>query len=140
MHFSAERGPLQQTFVHPHQRCGYSDSPFARIHYFYTAGSRNGFEGREVVCPHTKKHVDPIKRIFFVKEMYIEDVRQDEKHVPDLLEAIMRPKLFVKEELRHKLFKVIQFGSKIKKIEVSIFWIPGIQSFPAGGQHSLLGQ
>ena len=31
--------------VNPHQRCGYSDSPFARIHYFYTAGSRNGLEG-----------------------------------------------------------------------------------------------
>ena len=28
--------------IHPHQRCGYSDSPFARIHYFHTAGSRKG--------------------------------------------------------------------------------------------------
>ena len=31
--------------IHPHQRCGYSISPFARIHHFYTAGSRNGSEG-----------------------------------------------------------------------------------------------
>ena len=29
----------------PHQRCGYSDSPFARIYFFYTAGSRHGLEG-----------------------------------------------------------------------------------------------
>ena len=28
----------------PHQRCGYSDSTFARI-LFYTAGSRNGLKG-----------------------------------------------------------------------------------------------
>ena len=67
-------------------------------------------------------------------ETCFEDVGQDEKHVPDLLESIMRPKLFVKEELRPILFKMIQFDSKIKKIKVSTFWIPEIQSFPAGGQ------
>ena len=33
-------------------------------------------------------------------EKCFEDVRQDEKHVPDLLEAIMRPTDPVKEELR----------------------------------------
>ena len=32
-------------FFNPHQRCGYSDSPFARKYFFYTAGSRNGLEG-----------------------------------------------------------------------------------------------
>ena len=31
-------------------------------------------------------------------EKCFEDVRQDEKHVPDLLEATIRPKLFVKNE------------------------------------------
>ena len=40
------------------------------------------------------------------------DVRQDEKHVSDLLEAIMRPPGRVKEELRQKLSKIDQFGSK----------------------------
>ena len=39
------------------------------------------------------------KRYFFVIEKYIEDARQDEKHVPDLLESIMRPTDPVKEEL-----------------------------------------
>ena len=37
---------------------------------------------------------------------YNEDLRQDEKHVPDLLEAIMRPAYPVKDELRQKLFKM----------------------------------
>ena len=63
-----------------------------------------------------------------------EDARQNEKHVPDLLEAITQPTDLVKEELRQKLFKITQFGSKIKKMRVSKFWIPQIQNFPAGGQ------
>ena len=73
-------------------------------------------------------------------EKCIEDVRQDEKHVPDLLESIMKPTDPVKEELRPILFKIIQIASKIKKIRVSTFWIPEIRSFPAGGQHNLLVQ
>ena len=67
-------------------------------------------------------------------ERYIEDVEQEEKHVPDLLETIMKPKLFVKEELQPILFITTQIRSKIMKIRVSTFWIPEIQSFPAGGQ------
>ena len=39
-------------------------------------------------------------------EKYIEDVRQEEKDVPDLLESIMRPTDPVKEELRRILFKL----------------------------------
>ena len=74
------------------------------------------------------------KRHFFLIEKYIEDARQDEKHVPDLLESIIQPKDPVKEELRQKLFKIDQFGSKIKKMRVSTFWIPEIQSFRAEGQ------
>ena len=50
-------------------------------------------------------------------EKCLEDARQDEKHVPDLLEAIIQPPDPVKEELRQKLFKIDQFGStKIKKM------------------------
>ena len=58
-------------------------------------------------------------------EKYIEDARQDEKHVPDLLEAIMRPTDLVKDELRQKLFKIDQFESKIKKIRVCTFQMSG---------------
>ena len=39
-----------------------------------------------------------LRKIYvFVIEKYIEDVRQDEKYMPDLLEAIMRPTFFVKK-------------------------------------------
>ena len=58
-------------------------------------------------------------------EKCFEDARQDEKHVPDLLEAIMRPTDPVKEELRQKLSKIDQFGSKIKKIRVCTFQMSG---------------
>ena len=75
-----------------------------------------------------------MKNIFFLIEKCLEDVRQDEKHVPDLLESMMRPPRLVEEELRPVLFKMDQFGSEIQKIDVSTFWIPEIQSFPAGGQ------
>ena len=71
-------------------------------------------------------------------EKYIEDARQDEKHVPDLLEAIMRPTDPVKDELRQKMFKMTQISTKIKKMRVSKFWIPEFRSFRAAGQHSLL--
>ena len=67
-------------------------------------------------------------------EKCFEDARQDEKHVPDVLESIIHPPGPVKEELRRKLFKMTQFGLKIKKMRVSTFWIPEIQNFPAGGQ------
>ena len=82
---------------------------------------------------HTKK-LYLRKGHFFGIEKYIEDLRQDQKHVPGLLESKMRPTFFVKEEFRPILFKITQFGSKAPKMKVSTFWIPEIQSFPAGGQ------
>ena len=63
-------------------------------------------------------------------EKYIEDVRQNEKHVTNLLEAIMRPTDPVKEELRQKLSKINQFGSKIKKMRVSNFGFRNSKIFP----------
>ena len=74
----------------------------------------------------TQKEFVPKKKILFVIEKYVEDVKQDEKHVPDLLEAIMRPACLVKEELRSNLMKMQQFRSKIPKIRVSTFWTPEI--------------
>ena len=58
-------------------------------------------------------------------EKCFEDVRQDEKHVQDLLEAINQPPDRVKEKLRQKLFKIDQFGSKITKIRVCTFQMSG---------------
>ena len=69
---------------------------------------------------------DPKKKLFFVFETSIEDGKQEEKHVPDLLEAITRSAGLVKKELRLILFKMNQFVSKITKIRVSTFWIPKI--------------
>ena len=62
-------------------------------------------------------------------EKYIEDARQDEKHVLDLLESIIQPPGRVKEELRPILFTIIIFDSKISKIKVSTFWISGDPKF-----------
>ena len=59
-----------------------------------------------------------IKKIFFLMEKYNEDARQDEKHVPDLLEAIMRPTDPVKDELRPNSFKIDKFRHQIPKIRV----------------------
>ena len=73
-------------------------------------------------------------------EKSIENAGQDEKHVPDLLESIMKPADPVKAELRQILFKIDKFRPKIPKIRASTFWIPEIRSFPAGGQHNLLAQ
>ena len=82
---------------HPHQRCGYSDSPFARkdtflycrVHKWVGGGWTSGDAD-------TKRKLYLRKRHFFVIEKYVEDVRHDEKHVPDLLESIMRPTCLVK--------------------------------------------
>ena len=65
-----------------------------------------------------KKEAVPKKKHFFVMEKYIEDARQEEKDVPDLLEAIMRPTCLVKEELRQNLCKISQFRPEITKIRV----------------------
>ena len=61
----------------------------------------------------TKRKLYLRKRQVFVIEKYIEDAKQEEKDVPDLLEAILRPTCLVKEELRQNLFKMTQFRPKI---------------------------
>ena len=48
----------------------------------------------------TKRKLYIRKIHFFVMEKYVEDAKQGEKDVPDLLEAIMRPTCLVKEELQ----------------------------------------
>ena len=53
-------------------------------------------------------------------EKYGEDAKQEEKDVPDLLEAIMRPTCLVKDELWHILLKMDQFRPEIIKIRPEI--------------------
>ena len=92
---------------HPHQRCGYSDSPFARKDTFLYCRVQKWVEGGgHRGSPDTKRKLALRKRHFFVMEKYIEDARQEEKDVPDLLEPIMRPTDPVKEELRPNVFKM----------------------------------
>ena len=57
-------------------------------------------------------------RDFFVIEKYVEGVKQDEKNVSDLLEAIMRFTDPVKEQLQPILSKLGQLRPKITKIRV----------------------
>ena len=71
----------------------------------------------------TKRKLSLGERYFFVVEKYVEDVKQEEKDVPDLLESIMRPTDPVKEELRGILFKMNQFRSKIQEFRVCTFWM-----------------
>ena len=66
------------------------------MHYFYTAGSRNGLEGVGERGYTHKKEVDPKKKKRFVMEQHIEDVT-DQKTVPDLLESMLRSTDPVKE-------------------------------------------
>ena len=68
--------------------------------------------------PGQTKEVVPKRTTLFVIEIYVEDVKQDEKHVPDLLESIIRPTFFVKEQLRPILFKMDQFRPKRTNILV----------------------
>ena len=72
----------------------------------------------ETVCRHTEKQKTISKRHFLLMEKYNEDARQDEKHVPDLLEAIIQPPGLVKEELRQFLFKIDQFRPEIPPTRV----------------------
>ena len=65
-------------------------------------------------CVREHKNKLTLRKIHcFVIEKYVEDVKQGEKHVPDLLESIMKAPGLVKEELRRILFKMDQFGPKI---------------------------
>ena len=77
-----------------------------------------GWRGWTTQATDTKRKLYPRKNNFFVMEKYVEDARQEEKDVPDLLEAIMRPTCLVKEELRPILFKLTQFRPEITKIRV----------------------
>ena len=83
--------------------------------FFYTAGSGNELEEVVALCD-TKLARRKIS--VFVIEKYVEDVKQDEKHVPDKLKSIMRPTDPVKEELRPILFKISKFWTGITKIQI----------------------
>ena len=119
-------GSLFALLLHPHQRCGYSDSPFARKDTFLYCRVQKGVGGGGLRwLALSKRKLSLGKGYFFVIEKYIEDVKQEEKGVPDLVESIMRPTDPAKEELRRILSKISQYRPKIIKIRVSTFWMSG---------------
>ena len=71
----------------------------------------------------TQKQVAPQENMFFVVEKHIEDVKQGQKSVPDLLALVMKASDPVKEELRRKTIKMTQFRTKIQGFRVSTFWM-----------------
>ena len=79
-----------------------------------------------------------LRNMCFVIEKYIEDLRQEEKQVPDLLESVMKPTDPVKEELRPNLITLKQFGSNMPKSKVSTFWTRKSQVFLPVADASLL--
>ena len=74
---------------------------------------------------HTQEQVDPKKMTLFVIEKYIEDVKQEEKDIPDLLESILRATDPVKEELQRILSQMGQFRPKIQENRVCTFQMSG---------------
>ena len=74
----------------------------------------------------TKRKLTLRKRHVVDIQKYDEDVKQEEKDAPDLVESRMRPTDLIKEELRLILCKMSQLRPKITKIRVSTFWIPEI--------------
>ena len=66
----------------------------------------------------TKRKLILRKRHLFDIGKYIEDAKQDEKHIPDLLEGIMRPTCLVKEKLWSNLFKMSQLKAETTKFQV----------------------
>ena len=97
MLFAMHAGGATCSVINLHQRCGYSDSPFARKDTFLYCRVQK-WVGRRLATE-DKKKLYLRNRHIFVIEKSVEDVKQVEKHVPDLLEAIMWPTFFVKEEL-----------------------------------------
>ena len=73
---------------------------------FYTTGSRNGLEGSAAVGTNTQEEVDPKRHTFTLIEEYVEDVKQDQQSVPDMLEWIMKPPGLVEAELRMIFMKI----------------------------------
>ena len=90
------------------------------------------------MSPDTKKQLTLSKRHFFVVGKYVEDVKHDEKHIPLLLELIMRPPGLVKEELGRNLIKMTRFGSKMLKIRFQLFGFRKSGIFPPEANASLL--
>ena len=75
------------------------------------------WRGLAAVSTHTKRSCTYENTFLFI-EKYVDDIKQDEKHVLDLLESIRRPPGLAKEELQPSLFEMNQFRPEITKTRV----------------------
>ena len=111
-------------FFNPHQAIRHSRGYLISI----LQGPEMDWRGLPAMGRTTKRKLYLRRSTLFLIEKYIQDARQDEKHVPDLLEAIIQPPGLIKEELRPILFNMNQFRPAITKTWV---W-PKSQKFPNG--------
>ena len=80
-----------------------------------------------------------LRRInFVVIKKHIEDAKQEEKDVPDLLESIMRLTDPVKEELRRNLIKMDNLDPKSQKSRFQLFGFRKSDGFLPEANASLL--
>ena len=78
-------------------------------------------QGCRTLSPPTPSEMSDLGLMGGMEQKYVEDVKQDEKHVPDLLESIMRPTCLVKEELRTNLCKSNGLQTRLNKKQQHIF-------------------
>ena len=126
--------------VNPHQRCGYSDSPFARRDTFLYCRLQKWVGGEwtpvGIGWHHTQKEVVPKKKTRFCYQYgkICWGRQAGGKTRPGSAGIDNEASWSCKRRVTETLMNMTQFGSKITKIKVSTFWIPEIRCFPAGGQ------
>ena len=83
--------------------------PFARNDSFLYCRVQKWVGGVDSRGRTHKRNLSLRKKQCLVIEKYVEDVKQDEKSVPDLVESTMKGSGLVGEELRPILFKLDPF-------------------------------
>ena len=108
---------------------------YCRLQSWVGASGQRGTKGGHQVTPDTKRKLSIITIFFCYRKAY-RGHETGSKHVPDLVESIMRPTCLVKAELWMMLLEMRQFRAEIQEFRVSTFGCPENSRIPAGGQHS----
>ena len=109
--------------LNPHQRFGYSNSPFAGEDYFYTAGSTNESQGVGIGGTRHKKEVAVRQTHLFI-EPCVRDIICRRNLALDLLQLIIRPTRLSREELQRISSNMQQFRSPINEFRACLFGCP----------------
>ena len=126
-----------QLLINLHQRCEYSNLPFALIYCFYTAGSRNELEGMGTrMAPgndtHTPKKAMTLRNILFCYRKNCKGRHTGSTNRPgsDGINnelKIMKLTRLVKQELRRISPSMPQFRYQINEFKASTFGCPGFR-------------